>query len=54
MRPSLDEAAVGHDEDLVHVLDGAQSVGDGDGRPAFLGLVQGLLDHLNERGKLFL
>ena len=42
----LHDLPVVDDVDLVHVLDGRQSVGDGDGGPALLGGVQGILNNL--------
>jgi hypothetical protein len=40
----LDDSAVGHDDDVVGVLDGVEAVGDDDGRAALGGDVEGFLD----------
>ena len=46
MRAALHDLTLVDHEDLVHVLDRAQPVRDGDGGAALLRVVQGLLDDL--------
>ena len=46
MTAGLRYTPVRHDENFVHILNGAQSVRYCYGGPAFLGLIQGLLYHL--------
>ena len=46
MGTTFDDLAVVDDEDPVHILDGAQPVGDAYRRPTLLGVVKGLLNDL--------
>ena len=46
MAAVLHDLTIVNDVDLVHVLDGGQSVGDGDGGTAHLGGIKCVLDNL--------
>ena len=48
----LHDLPVVDDVDLVHVLDGRQSVGDGDGGSSNLGSVQSVLNNLNTKNTI--
>ena len=49
MVPVLHYLTVVDDVDLVHALDGGQSVGDGDGGAANLGRIKCVLDNLESK-----